>query len=72
MTAHRIATASMLLACALSANVHAATSTASATVSLTNLTFTLIDLAPADGVAPSLLYCNVLAIDDLTGLLGQE
>ena len=27
---------------------------------------------PRYGVAPSLLYCNVLAIDDLTGLLGQE
>lgn len=58
MTAHRLATASILLACALSANVHAATSTASATVSLTNLTFTLIDLAPADGVAPSLQFLD--------------
>jgi len=58
MTAHRIASASILLACALSANVHAAPLSASASASITNLTFTLIDLAPLDGIAPSMQFVN--------------
>lgn len=53
MNAHRLAAASALIACALSANVHAEVLSASASVSITNLTFTLIDLDPADGVAPA-------------------
>lgn len=54
MNAHRLAAASALIACALSANVHAEVLSASASVSITNLTFTLIDLDPLDGIAPSI------------------
>lgn len=54
MNAHRLAAASTMIACALSANVHAEVLSASASVSITNLTFTLIDLDPLDGIAPSM------------------
>lgn len=65
MQAHRLAVASTLIACALSANVHAEALSASASASITNLTFTLIDLAPLDGIAPSLQFL------DSTGALGS-
>lgn len=56
MTAHRLAAASTLLACALSANVHADVLNASASASITNLTFTLIDLDLSDGITPSVSF----------------
>jgi hypothetical protein len=65
MQAHRLATASTLIACALSANVHAEAMSASASASITHLTFTLIDLAPLDGIAPSLQFL------DSSGALGS-
>lgn len=55
MKPSRIAVAASLLACALSTSAHAAVLEASASVSLTNLTFTLIDLDPTDGIAPSIV-----------------
>lgn len=54
MNPRRIAVASALIACALTTTAHAELLTASASVSLTNLTFTLIDLDPTDGIAPSI------------------
>lgn len=56
MTAHRIAIASALLACAFGANVHAEVLNASASASITNLTFTLIDLDATDGIAPGMVF----------------
>lgn len=64
MHAHRLAVASTLIACALSANVHAQGLSASASVSITNLTFTLIDLAPLDGIAPSVQFLNGAGLPD--------
>jgi len=55
MNTHRLVAAGALIACALSTNVHAEVLTASASVSITNLTFTLIDLDPLDGIAPSIV-----------------
>lgn len=54
MNSHRLAAASALIVCALSANANAEVLSASASVSITNLTFTLIDLDPLDGIAPSI------------------
>lgn len=56
MNAHRLAAASALIACALSVNVHAEVLNASASASITNLTFTLIDLDLSDGITPSVSF----------------
>lgn len=66
MHAFRLAAASTLIACAMTPTAHAAVLTASASASLTNLTFTLIDLDPTDGIAPS------ITINDAGGLPRYE
>lgn len=66
MPAFRLAAASGLIACAMTATAHAAVLTASASASLTNLTFTLIDLDPTDDIAPSIV------INDVGGLPRYE
>lgn len=59
MKPSRLAAAAALLACALSTPAHAAVLEASASISLKNLTITLIDLDPTDGIAPSIDFLDV-------------
>lgn len=56
MTRTITALAASLTACALCATAHAAPMESSASVSVTGLTFELIDLDLTDGIAPSLQY----------------
>lgn len=58
MTRTITALAASLTACALCATAHAAPMEASASISVTGLTFELIDLDLADGIAPSLQYVD--------------
>lgn len=52
----RLALAAPVLACALFSQAQAAALEASASASITNLTFTLIDLDPTDGVTPGMVF----------------
>ncbi len=58
MKPSRIAVASSLLACILANPTQAAVLEASASVSITDLTFTLIDLDPTDGISPSIRFAD--------------
>lgn len=56
MKPSRIAIAALIVACVLSTPTQAAVLEASASASIKNLTFTLIDLAPTDGISPSMVF----------------